>query len=792
MTWPFENDTSAITKKLAKKSLQSEKRRNLMVVIAVALAAFLICFTGIVSTSLTQMQRNQVVDTYEAVWLGVEENDIETLKGLPEFERVGGYYMLGEELSEQGYHASYVYNDAEMMEIGRDQMKLLEGNLPQKANEVVVSEYFLSTYGNNAKIGDTVTLDTESFHGDYVVTGIMDSVNEKEANTCAIILSKAALTEWKGFDPAGYRAYVHFKNSDQLGEELITSYCREIAEEYQLPNPSMNNKYFAYASKSFDFLPIFGVIVIVLIGGYIVIQSIFRISINDKIRSYGQLRTIGATPKQIKRIVKREGRKLGSIGILIGTVLGVCCGFLLFSKGFNAVSYAVMVSLTLISGWIMVSISIRKPVKIAAGISPIEAVRFTPVQKDIRSRKKNIKLNPVSMGIANFKRDRKKTISIVASLSIGGILLMVVSSIVLVRSPEQIARLYFPDSDYKIYLQDLSEEMLVKGNPLNEELKQEVLSVDGVTDIIVARQSLHTSIKTDANQNSGICDTLTDQNYAMVEAALTEGTMPTDSHSIVIHDQIVAYFEDMGVGSTVEFSSIDGKQSIPVTISGVFSTSKMPVIFGHGRAHTDGSVFFAPKDLFYELYPEITTFDYSWSIVNDAKKTDYVGAELKNIVASHSNIALDEINTVIEYEEMTNSFAFGSMEILSWLVFLFGVINLINTTLSNQIARKQENSILRSIGLTQKQLCKMNICEGLCYALFATLATLIVGLPASIFACRKMSIGAFAGNVVPYKFPVLEMGLFILVLFGMELILSVWTIRRQKKQSLIEQMRAME
>ena len=792
MTWPFENDTSAITKKLAKKSLQSEKRRNLMVVLAVALAAFLICFTGIVATSLTQMQRNQVVDTYEAVWLGVEENDIETLKGLPEFERVGGYYMLGEELSEQGYHASYVYNDAEMMEIGRDQMKLLEGNLPQKANEVVVSEYFLSTYGNNAKIGDTVTLDTESFHGDYVVTGIMDSVNEKEANTCAIILSKAALTEWKGFDPAGYRAYVHFKNSDQLGEELITSYCREIAEEYQLPNPSMNNKYFAYASKSFDFLPIFGVIVIVLIGGYIVIQSIFRISINDKIRSYGQLRTIGATPKQIKRIVKREGRKLGSIGILIGTVLGVCCGFLLFSKGFNAVSYAVMVSLTLISGWIMVSISIRKPVKIAAGISPIEAVRFTPVQKDIRSRKKNIKLNPVSMGIANFKRDRKKTISIVASLSIGGILLMVVSSIVLVRSPEQIARLYFPDSDYKIYLQDLSEEMLVKGNPLNEELKQEVLSVDGVTDIIVARQSLHTSIKTDANQNSGICDTLTDQNYAMVEAALTEGTMPTDSHSIVIHDQIVAYFEDMGVGSTVEFSSIDGKQSIPVTISGVFSTSKMPVIFGHGRAHTDGSVFFAPKDLFYELYPEITTFDYSWSIVSNPKKAETVKAELKNIVAEHSNLALDEIDTAIAAEKSQNSAAFGSMQVLSWLVFLFGVINLINTTLSNQMSRKQENSVLRSIGLTQKQLCKMNICEGLCYAFFATLAILIVGFPISIVASREISIATFGGNVVPYKFPVLEMGLFILVLFGMELILSVWTIRRQKKQSLIEQMRAME
>ena len=792
MTWPFENDTSAITKKLAKKSLQSEKRRNLMVVIAVALAAFLICFTGIVSTSLTQMQRNQVVDTYEAVWLGVEENDIETLKGLPEFERVGGYYMLGEELSEQGYHASYVYCDAQMMEIAKAQMELLEGRVPEKANEVVVSEYFLSTYGNNAKIGDTVTLDTESFHGDYVVTGITDSVNEKEANTCAIILSNAALTEWNGFDPAGYRAYVHFKNSDQLGEELMTSYCREIAEEYQLPMPKMNSKYFAYASKSFDFALMAGVIALVLIGGYIVIQSIFRISINDKIQSYGQLRTIGATPKQIKRIVKNEGRKLGSIGILIGTVLGVCGGFLLFSKGFNAVSYVATVILTLISSWIMISVSIRKPVKIAAGISPIEAVRFTPAQKDIRSRKKNIKLNPVSMGIANFKRDRKKTISIVASLSIGGILLMVVSSIVLVRSPEQIARLYFPDSDYKIYLQDLSEEMLVKGNPLNEELKQEVLSIDGVTDIIVARQSLYASIKTDVNQNSGICDTLTGQNYAMIEAALTAGTMPTDSHSIVIHDKIVAHFEDMGVGSTVEFSSVDGKKSIPVTISGVFSTSKMPVIYGHGRAHTDGSVFFAPKDLFRELHPEITTFDYSWSIVSDPKKDETVKAELKNIVAEHSNLALDEIDTAIAAEKSQNSVAFGSMQVLSWLVFLFGVINLINTTLSNQMSRKQENSVLRSIGLTQKQLCKMNICEGLCYAFFATLAILIVGLPISVVVSREMGSATLHGKVVPYQFPVLEMGLFILVLFGMELILSVWTIRRQKKQSLIEQMRAME
>lgn len=216
MTWPFENDTSQVTKKLAKKSMRSEKRRNRMVIIAVALAAFLLCFAGTASASLAEMQRNQVADTYEAVWQGIDEADLETLKEQPEFARVGGYYMIGQEPAGQGYTASYVYMDREMMYTARGQTRLLEGRVPEKANEVAVSKYFLSAYGNHAGIGDTVTLDTESFHGGYIVTGIMDSVGEKEMNTCPFVLSKAALTEWAGFDPAGYRAYVHFKNDTKL------------------------------------------------------------------------------------------------------------------------------------------------------------------------------------------------------------------------------------------------------------------------------------------------------------------------------------------------------------------------------------------------------------------------------------------------------------------------------------------------------------------------------------------------------------------------------------------------
>ncbi len=103
------------------------------------------------------------------------------------------------------------------------------------------------------------------------------------------------------------------------------------------------------------------------------------------------------------------------------------------------------------------------------------------------------------------------------------------------------------------------------------------------------------------------------------------------------------------------------------------------------------------------MHPEIASFDYSWSIVSDPKKADYAESELKNIVATHTDIALEVIGTIIEYEKKINSFAFGSMEVLSWLVFLFGVINLINTAPSNQMSRKQCFAFHRSDTKTAMQ-----------------------------------------------------------------------------------------
>ena len=788
MTWPFENDTGAIVKKLAKRSLASEKRRNLMVVIAVALAAFLVCLSAVLSVSIAQIQRNQVADTYEAVFTGVEADHVAALKDFPELARVGEYYLLGQEHSEQGYNASYVYCDSDMVYIARSQMELVKGELPTKANEVAVSEYFLSAYGSNAKIGETVRLDTESFHGNYTVTGILSNVGEKEANLCAIAVSKAALTQWAGYDPAGYRAYVHFKNDRQLDQETMAARCREIAAQFGSAHVGMNSNYFASNSKSIDFVTVFGIAALVLAGGYVVIQSIFRISVNDKIQSYGQLRTIGATPRQIRRIVKKESRRLGGIGILIGILSGAGGGLLLFPKGFHGGYYGVAVLLTVVVCWVMVVSSVHRPVKIAANISPLEAMRFSAGQEKVHNRKKHRKLSPVSMGFANFGRDRKKSVSIAVCLSLGGILLLVVSSMVLTRSPEQAARLFFTDGDYKIYLssEQPEEEIMAAGNPLDENLRREILSVDGVTDVLVPRRSLHGKIRTSESAEAGMCDMLTDANRMDVETALVSGAMPADTHSVLLSTGYQKHHADMDVGSAIELTL--GQKTVTVTISGLFDASK--AANGHGALAMDSAALFAPEELFRELHPEIESFDYSWSIVSDPKKAKSVESSLQELVSDRSNLGMDTIATHIEYEKMQSSIIFGSLQALSWLIFLFGVVNLINTTLSNQMSRKRENSILRSVGLTGKQLCRMSVIEGMCHAVFAALTVLILGLPISVAVCAEVSKKSFAGAVVPYQFPLLQMGLFLLVLFGMEVVLSVWMVRRQKKQSLVEQIRA--
>lgn len=793
MTWPFENNTNGIVKNLAKRNLKSEKRRNIMVIISVVLAAFLISLSGLVGVSLMQTEKKKVIDTYEATYVQVDEAHIEELKQVPEFARVGEYYMYGKESSTQGFNGFFAYADKETLYMARSQMKLADGDLPIEKNEIVVSKEWLSKFFPDCHIGDSVTLDTESFSGEYTISGILDTTGQEKQNMYSFLISKEMLEQCKKYEPDGFFAYVHLKNVDQLDGELIKSYVQKIKEELQIPGVGFQDAYFRYIDGDISMenvLLLMAFAGIVLVGGCVVIQSIFRISIIDKIKSYGQLRTIGATKKQIMRIVKKEGHSLGWKGMSIGILLGLGVTLLLFPKGFSLSGYLLVIGCTVLICWTMICLSIRKPVKLAANISPVEAVRFTSLQKKIKNRAKRKKISPCSLGMLNFRRDWKKAVSIVFSLSLGGILLLAVSSLLILQSPEKLARQYFKNGDYKIYMDSDKEhiDLLKQGNPLNEELKQEILNIDGVEEILVTRKSAGFEATSHGITEHGTCDMITKENRELLAQAIVEGSMP-DNNGILLPYEYSGFDGKEKLGETIELSL--GEKTIPVTISGFYNLQKTIFVSGHGSIGVDGPMMFLPEKLFQELIPDVTNFDYSWDIVCDSDKSEKVGKALENLVVSHTDTGLDT------FEDRVDSFGYmnvvyGIMQVISWFIFLFGVINLINTTLSNQYSRRQENSVLRSVGLAPKQLAQMAVWEGMGYVVSSILLMLAIGLPITLLVWRKFSISAYAGRILPYEFPWLQMGVYVVVLVIVEFILSVWTIRRQKKQSLIEQMRVME
>lgn len=178
-----------------------------------------------------------------------------------------------------------------------------------------------------------------------------------------------------------------------------------------------------------------------------------------------------------------------------------------------------------------------------------------------------------------------------------------------------------------------------EGNPLNEALRQEVLAVDGVTDVIENRHAVHMRFENEESSSGGMCDLLSDRNRDQIEAALVSGTLPQDSHSIALD---MEYAEDMiGVeaGSVIKLSI--GDKEIPVTVSGLFLNDGLQN--GHGPLALDNTCMVATKELFQEAMPMINCFDYSWSIVSDPQKAEQIENSLSAIISSDPDLALDTI-----------------------------------------------------------------------------------------------------------------------------------------------------
>ena len=196
-----------VVKNIVRRNIQFEKRRNIMIIIAIALASFLICFSGLIVTSLMEVQKKQIQDTYEAVCMNVSEEKFLNLKEEVGFERVGQYYIVGDMPSSEKYTATYFYMNQPMLYMMRNQMSLSSGKVPEEEKQIAVCKKWLEKYGKDKKVGDKINLNTDQLSGEYTISGILDMTTSGE--TFPFLISWEKLENYENYNEDSNMVYVH-------------------------------------------------------------------------------------------------------------------------------------------------------------------------------------------------------------------------------------------------------------------------------------------------------------------------------------------------------------------------------------------------------------------------------------------------------------------------------------------------------------------------------------------------------------------------------------------------------
>ena len=787
MTLPFENGNRKIIRSLARSSLRTEKRRNIMAVVSIVLAAFILTLGGTILSSLIALQSGRVLDTYQAAYADLTEEQFQSLAARPEVEQAGLSESAGPFQQQEGYSAALLWMDETAQDMLEKQISLVEGEYPSAGNEIAVPQGFLMKQDTAGRIGSAVTLEMGGSTSEFIICGILKLPDTQD--TYSFLISRDAMRVVPGM--VNRQAYVSLSGARELDRSQVESLLAPVTQELGLSAPMWNDAALSGANRPSSESMLLPLLLggLILIGGGVVVNSIFQISVRARIRMYGQLRTLGATRRQIRSMVRREGTRLTLIGIPAGVALGCAAGFAAFPQGAGVTGYVVSAAAACGITWLMVRLSLRTPVKIASGASPVEAARFEPERRSVRVlRPCHRRLTPLRLALRNFGRDKEKTVGIVLSLCFGGILLLVSASLLASYSPEANARLAFQYGDFKIYLD--SEESSMgdiqrAGNPLTEELREQVLALDGVQDVVPTRRSVGSRYSADFQPNgSGMCDLFSDEERPELEKLLISGRLPENNREILM----VFPYEECRPGDTVELTLDGMAEPVQVTVAGILNIYQYHK--GNEWLQTDGPMLAAPEALARELLPQISDFSYTWEVVTNPDQNEAVESRLKELLRGR-DLSLYTIEQETDsYASQWKAFT-GGAQVLSWLMFLFGLINLINVMLSNQLARRMEVSMMRSVGLTRKQMGRMMMAEGMLYVLISTGIMLAAGVPLSVLVCREMG-QAMYHQAMAYVFPVWQILAYVGVLFGVQVLLSLYAIRSLKKKSLVEQLRETE
>ncbi len=830
MTWPFDNDTSAIEKKLAKRSLHRERQRNLFAIIALALTAFMITATFSIGFSYFetyQMQQIRLMGTTADVGItNVTEDQLVEISKSSLVLDVGIQQRLGSVDKEQLQSArlGIVWiNDKEWEAHRLPTISGIVGNYPSSKNEIMLPTWVLGQMGiSDPQIGMEIALsyqigDSYDYVSDtFLLSGYYtDYISARTDNRGYVYVSATFKDSINVSLDHSVTAMVRFQGNDDVDKN-----CERLRRKIGFTE-----------GQTFEIVPLGqangGPIVLAVIilavfisfSGYLLIYNILYISVVKDVQFYGRLKTIGTTKKQIKRIIYKQAIKISCIGIPIGLLLGAVVSFgvvpyflnMMYSTNSDVgtkVSFSPFIFMgATIFTFITAMIASMKPAKIAGGVSPIAALRYTASSTKTGIRNCG-KMKLSRMAWNNVFRNVKSTILVFASLFCGLSLFLVVTGLLYGLSPENYVS-QWGVSDFALTYSIHEKEDLI-----SNEMVSEISQIDGIenlrltyaaypqvtADVLYDDAVFHDFLMSlDGVSGLDFSDPAKLETYQQnffsgvfgIDSAYLEEINKTlnspvdisafEQGSVVLLSKTVDGLIQPGQEITIQTQN--GQHSF-VVANGFLSDGFRA---GGGNERGTAPDLYISQAALQELFPQYRVFRVAFD--TDGQHDENILQELKQITASQANI--DIISRYERREEMrdylTTANVLGTG--LSVILLLVGVMNFVNTMVVNVSTRRYELAILESVGMTKRQIKRMLSMEGFYYwgvslSLVGTIGTAIFIVLYVIFS----KVAYYAVFSYPFIPLVLVSGLVLLICS----IVPIWAYKTDIKLSVVERLRLTE
>lgn len=807
---------SAITN-LVISNLKKNRTRSILILLTVILTTgmlTMIAGDGYAVVRLNQVNAKDWYGSYYGSYRNVTEETLREMRLHSEFSEIGTESLYGTVLSEAELYLAYM--DETAVDMTGIAGLLTEGRLPERGNEIAAQPSFFAAAGvPDAKIGDTVEipyrkdLKSQFERADFVICGLFGEPEEvsmgMEAYTSCEFFAQAVPKEEQV-----YTAYfrmpkelgVNYRNGEAVMKELAVE-CG-ISEMQVRDNPGY--LMWGIAPDKGTVAGCVAIAAVVMLFSVIVIYNIFQVSIAERVQDYGKIKAIGATKKQMKQIVWREGMLLAAAGIPAGILLGLAAAWAAFGriaafmqKGgrqvlTDEVSVFCLPLLLVVAGASLLTVwaAARKPMRVAAEISPVEAIRYQEEKKPRKgSRKKERTPGVMGLCLANMAQHRKRMISTMVSMGLSCVLFVVLINLLenmdlVYEATRTVSYGQFAIAlDYSLEDEAYPEnnlDSILKSNPLNQELEQKILSIPG-TSVVGREHMLYAKIAENAERGSGmaydVCVLGPELFQREKEEYPYDGVVDYDSASAenqVLYGYKYGIEEDgFSIGDELSLCLYDGvgEKNWQTKIAGAF---------GFAKAN-----FVMTEQTFRELGLSESAVHTIWV---DCPKEDAarVQTALEELLAGKEYVKLRSYQDTYQNFKDSVRMMKGIGYVLCLVIAFISFMNMANTMITNAITRKREFGVLQAVGMTNKQLNWSLWMEGIVLTAGTVLVALAAGMP---IGYALFSYGKSTGiiGLHSYHIPGFAIMLMALLLTGLQTVLSFLLSRNVKKESLVERIR---